>query len=121
VILLSGSTGDRLKSLDTCEPQRDQASPSRSHENLVLRVAVAERVVLWWCENHPACDVSEYRMENGVAALENVEKSVVSAGTPRGVLHATDYGVECTHRGRREREERVVPHKVDHGASVRGP
>jgi hypothetical protein len=81
---------------------------------------VAKKVVPWWCKNHPAYDVSEYRMESGFAVLASVEKSMVSADTPSGVLHATDYGVECTHRGRREREERVVPHKVDHGASVRG-
>jgi hypothetical protein len=111
VVLLSGSTVDSLKRWIRVCPLRDQASPSRSHENLVLIAAVAERVVLWWCENHPAFDVSEYRREKrrlrGTPQRGDV---AVSAGTPRGVLHATDYGVECTHRGETGRGERVAPH-----------
>jgi hypothetical protein len=44
----------------------------------------------------------------------------LSAETPRGVLHATDCGLECTLRGRREKRNVWLPTKLTMGASVRG-
>jgi hypothetical protein len=39
-----------------------------------------------------------------------MEKPVVSSETPSGVLHVSDYGVECTQRGETEREKNVWFH-----------
>jgi hypothetical protein len=108
---LSGSTGDSLKKWIRVGPGRDQVSPSRSPENLGFRAPLVVGIIQWDREKHCG-SVRTVRILTSpstawkvIAVLHSAEKSAVSAETPSGFLHATDYGVECTHCGRSEREE----------------